>query len=128
MTKESLFGVSLFGPFFNFYGTFYVYPFFRFNNVGRIRLKIENVVSNTNRFSFQSQAFKGTNRSECVAGSKILVMVRVEVYAVSIIGSFRLSIHSFEIRSIIAVYRTFISGSGMIDSGEYPCKTCNNSL
>ena len=112
MTNESSFEVSLFGPFIDFYTAF----FFRFSDLGRIRLKIENVVSNTTGFLFQSQTFNDTNSSECVAGSRTLAMVRVEVYAVSIIGSFRLSIHGFPIPFF---YGTVASGSGTIDSGEY---------
>ena len=115
MTNESFFGVSLLGPFIIFHKTF----FFRFNDLGRISLKIENVVSNTTGFLFQSQDFNDTNSklNECVAGSRTLAMVRVEVYAVSIIGSFRLSIRGFS--KPFFYPGKIVSGSGTIDSGEY---------
>ena len=114
MTNESSFEVSLFGPFIDFYTAF----FFRFSDLGRIRLKIENVVSNTTGFLFQSQTFNDTNSSECVAGSRTLAMVRVEVYSVSITGSFGLSLHANNFRSTF-FYASSIIASGTVDTGEY---------
>ena len=118
MINESSFSVSLFGPFTDSDGVFFLYPFLPFNDLGRIRLKIENVESNTTGYLFQSQTFNDTNSSECVAGSRTLAMVQVEVYAVSIIGSFRLSLHANNFRSTV-FYGSFASASGMVDSGEY---------
>ena len=119
MTNESLFGVTLFGPNIDLGSTFFYYPFHFSNDLGRIRLKIENVDSYTTRFLSQSLTFNDANSTECVAGTRTLVMVRVEVYAVSIIGSFGLSIHGFKFRSALLFYGSAVTASGTVDSGEY---------
>ena len=73
--------------------------------------------SNTTGYFFQSQTFNDTNSSECVAGSSTLAMVRVEVYAVSITGSFGLSIHATKLRSPV-YYTSSATASGTVDTGE----------
>ena len=118
MTSESSFQVFLYGPFFDSGRIFFFNPFLLFNNLGRIRLKIENVDSNTTGYLYQSQTFNNTNSSECVAGSRTLAMVRVEVYSVSITGSFGLSLHANNFRSTF-FYASSIIASGTVDTGEY---------
>ena len=117
MTSESSFQVFLYGPFFDSGRIFFFNPFLLFNNLGRIRLKIENVDSNTTGYLYQSQTFNNTNSSECVAGSRTLAMVRVEVYAVSITGSFGFSIHATKLRSPV-YYSSSATASGTVDTGE----------
>ena len=118
MINGSSFQVTLYGPFVDSERIFFFYPILFFNDLGRIRLKIENVDSNTTGFLFQSQTFNATNSSECVAGSRTLAMVRVEVYSVSITGSFGLSLHANNFRSTF-FYASSIIASGTVDTGEY---------
>ena len=126
MTTESPFQVFLYGPyaFIHSDSTTFWYPltFLLSNDFSRIRLKIENADSDITSIWFQSQTFNGTNRSECVAGSRTLLMVGVEVYAVSITGLFSVSLYAARFRSPFS-YRLSASviASGTVDSGEYSC-------
>ena len=74
--------------------------------------------SNTTGFLFQSQTFNDTNSSECVAGSRTLAMVQVDVYSVSTTGSFAFSLHANNFRSAF-YYASSIIASGTVDTGEF---------
>ena len=90
------------------------------NDLSRIRLKIENADSNITDNWSQSQTFNVTNSSECVAGSRTLLMVGVEVYAVSVTGFFDVSLRATNLRSLF-FYGSSASAIalGTVDSGEY---------
>ena len=117
MINKSSFKVILKGPYIHSdnAGSMYYYSFLFDDEFRGIRLKIENVDSNTTGSFFQSQTFNDTNSTECVAGSRTLVMVRVNVYAVSITGSFGLSLRATKLRSPV---QSSANASGTVDSGE----------
>ena len=122
MTSESSFEVALTGPMINSDMLFFYYPFGRFSKFSGFRLKIENVDSSTTSVLYLSQTFTDTNSSECVAGSRTLVMVQVEVYAVSMIGSFiGVSIKACKLASWPSplFYESSATTSGTVETGEY---------